>query len=199
MPPGRTGRRSWACARTLRRIGNAPRQRFSRRRSLPRPLSRKTCRRLTRRRRRRRARADRRGNHRHRHQARGSAAGRADRNQAFNTKTLDDLQVDAFDDYAKLVPSLSYKSAGPGSSNVYFRGVASGDNANHSTSLPSVGTYLDEQPITTIQGALDVHVFDIARVEALAGPQGTLYGASSGGAPSASSPTSPTSTAPMGR
>lgn len=99
--------------------------------------------------------------------------------QAFNTKTLEDLQVDGFDDYAKLVPSLSYKSAGPGSSNVYFRGVASGENANHSASLPSVGTYLDEQPITTITGALDLHVFDIARVEALAGPQGTLYGASS--------------------
>ena len=98
---------------------------------------------------------------------------------AFSTKSLDDLQVDAFDDYAKLVPSLSYKSSGPGSSNVYFRGVASGENANHSTSLPSVGTYLDEQPITTITGALDLHVFDIARVEALAGPQGTLYGASS--------------------
>ena len=46
-------------------------------------------------------------------------------------------------------------------------------------SLPSVGTYLDEQPITTIQGALDIHIFDIARIEALAGPQGTLYGASS--------------------
>ncbi|MGL4540951.1 MAG: TonB-dependent receptor, partial [Polymorphobacter sp.] len=40
------------------------------------------------------------------------------------------------------------------------------------------GTYLDEQPITTIQGALDLHIYDIARVEALAGPQGTLYGAS---------------------
>ena len=39
--------------------------------------------------------------------------------------------------------------------------------------------YLDEQPITTIQGALDIHIYDIARVEALAGPQGTLYGASS--------------------
>src|SRR6185436_1211609 len=37
----------------------------------------------------------------------------------------------------------------------------------------------DEQPITTIQGALDVHIYDIARVESLAGPQGTLYGASS--------------------
>ncbi len=98
---------------------------------------------------------------------------------AITTKTLDDNQVDSFDDYAKMVPSLSYKSSGPGSSNVYFRGVASGENANHSASLPSVGTYLDEQPITTITGALDLHVFDLARVEALAGPQGTLYGASS--------------------
>ena len=105
---------------------------------------------------------------------------------AITTKTLDDLQVTKFEDYARLVPSLSFKSgggggspSGPGTSNVYFRGVASGENGNHSSSLPSVGTYLDEQPITTISGALDVHVFDIARIEALAGPQGTLYGASS--------------------
>ncbi|HTG63347.1 MAG TPA: TonB-dependent receptor plug domain-containing protein, partial [Sphingomicrobium sp.] len=105
---------------------------------------------------------------------------------AITTKTLDDLQVNDFDDYARLVPSLSSKAGGgggsadgPGTNNVYFRGVASGENANHSASLPSVGTYLDEQPITTIQGALDIHIFDIARIEALAGPQGTLYGASS--------------------
>ncbi len=78
-----------------------------------------------------------------------------------------------------MIPSLSQQNVGPGATNVYFRGVASGENANHSTSLPSVGTYLDEQPITTIQGALDLHIFDIARIEALAGPQGTLYGASS--------------------
>jgi outer membrane receptor protein involved in Fe transport len=45
--------------------------------------------------------------------------------------------------------------------------------------LPSVGVYLDEQPITTIQGPLDVQIYDVARVEVLAGPQGTLYGASS--------------------
>ena len=60
-----------------------------------------------------------------------------------------------------------------------MRGVSSGDVGNHSGPLPSVGVYLDEQPITTIQGALDIHVYDIERVEALAGPQGTLYGASS--------------------
>ena len=39
--------------------------------------------------------------------------------------------------------------------------------------------YLDEQPITTIDGNLNMHLYDIERVEALAGPQGTLYGASS--------------------
>ena len=45
--------------------------------------------------------------------------------------------------------------------------------------LPAVGTYLDEQPITTIGGTLDVHIYDISRIEVLPGPQGTLYGASS--------------------
>src|SRR5690606_34145150 len=32
---------------------------------------------------------------------------------------------------------------------------------------------------TTIRGPMDVHMYDIERIEALAGPQGTLYGASS--------------------
>jgi iron complex outermembrane recepter protein len=98
---------------------------------------------------------------------------------AIGTRTLDQLQVDNFGDYARLVPSLSSNQLAPGFNQVYFRGVASGENANHSASLPSVGTYLDEQPITTTTGALDLHIYDIARVEALAGPQGTLYGASS--------------------
>jgi iron complex outermembrane receptor protein len=98
---------------------------------------------------------------------------------ALGTETLDELQVDNFNDYARLVPSMSANSIAPGFNQVYFRGVASGENSNHSASLPSVGTYLDEQPITTTTGALDLHIFDIARVEALAGPQGTLYGASS--------------------
>lgn len=98
---------------------------------------------------------------------------------AFGTEKLDQLQVQKFEDYARYLPSVSYQTSGPGSAKVYFRGVASGENANHSASQPSVGIYLDEQPITTIQGALDINVYDIARVEALAGPQGTLYGSSS--------------------
>ena len=42
--------------------------------------------------------------------------------------------------------------------------------------MPSVGYYLDEQPVTTINQILDIHMYDIARVETLSGPQGTLYG-----------------------
>ncbi len=99
--------------------------------------------------------------------------------QAIGTQRLEELHVTSFDDYVKFLPSVSYQTLGPGTAGVYMRGVASGENNNHSGPRPSVGIYLDEQPITTIQGALDVRVYDIARVEALAGPQGTLYGASS--------------------
>ena len=97
----------------------------------------------------------------------------------IGTQRLDALQGKEFQDVVKFLPSVTIQTLAPGFSQVYFRGVASGENANHSTSLPTVGTYLDEMPITTIQGALDIHAYDFARVEALAGPQGTLYGASS--------------------
>ena len=99
--------------------------------------------------------------------------------QALGNEKLEQMHVADFDDYAKLLPNVSFQTIGPGFARVYMRGVSSGDNGNHSGSLPSVGMYLDEQPITTIQGPLDLHLYDIARVEVLAGPQGTLYGASS--------------------
>ena len=100
--------------------------------------------------------------------------------QALGGERLDELNISDFTDYAKFLPSLSYSASyGPGYNRPFMRGVASGENGNHSGSMPSVGTYLDEQPITTITGNLDLHVYDIARVEVLAGPQGTLYGASS--------------------
>ena len=99
--------------------------------------------------------------------------------QALSTTKLEELQVNDFADFAQFLPSVSYKTLGPGYTNIYMRGVASGENSNHSGPLPSVGVYLDEQPVTTITGPLDIHVYDIARVESLAGPQGTLYGASS--------------------
>ncbi|WP_159015407.1 TonB-dependent receptor [Cognatiluteimonas profundi] len=105
--------------------------------------------------------------------------------QVLGEEKLKQQDVLSFADYAKLLPSLSYGTvgggvfSGPGFAQVYMRGVASGGDGNHSGSQPSVGMYLDEQPITTIEGSLDVHIYDVQRIEALAGPQGTLYGASS--------------------
>lgn len=99
--------------------------------------------------------------------------------QVLGNQKLIDNNVTDFEDYAKLIPSMTYQEGEGGSKTPYFRGVVSGGDGNHSASLPSVGVYLDEQPITTIGGILPIHIYDIERVEALAGPQGTLYGSSS--------------------
>jgi outer membrane receptor protein involved in Fe transport len=100
--------------------------------------------------------------------------------QALGTQKLEELHLTQLDDYIKYLPSVEFTSGGaPGFDEISMRGVNSGGDGNHSGPLPTVGLYLDEQPITTIAGALDIPSYDLARVEALSGPQGTLYGASS--------------------
>lgn len=99
--------------------------------------------------------------------------------QALGTEKLAQQQVKGFDDYAKLLPSVSFQSFGPGQSQIFFRGISSGGDGLHVGPLPATGLYLDEIPITTISGSVDLNIYDISRVEALSGPQGTLFGASS--------------------
>lgn len=104
---------------------------------------------------------------------------------ALSNEKLTQLHATDFTQFAKFLPSVEYSSGGQGSSggpgfaNISMRGVNSGGDGNHSGSQPTVGVYLDEQPITTIGGTLDVPTYDVQRVEALSGPQGTLFGASS--------------------
>jgi outer membrane receptor protein involved in Fe transport len=106
--------------------------------------------------------------------------------EAFDNRKLTQLGIVNLDDYVELSPAVSYMrsqgegdNGGPGSAIIYIRGVVSGGDGNHSGSEPSVGIYLDEQPITTVTGALPLHIYDVNRVEVLEGPQGTLFGASS--------------------
>ena len=105
--------------------------------------------------------------------------------QALDTQKLEELSITDIDDYVKYlsgvttVKGLGQGGNGVGTTHMYMRGVVSGQDGNHSASQPSVGTYLDDQPITTIDGTPDIHIYDIARIEVLEGPQGTLYGASS--------------------
>ncbi len=100
--------------------------------------------------------------------------------QVLDTRKLDQLQVRDFRDYVKYLPSVATSGSNPGgNATVAIRGIAT-DGGNYvQGSLQTVGIYLDEQPITTINGAADLHIYDVARVEVLSGPQGTLFGASS--------------------
>jgi iron complex outermembrane recepter protein len=98
--------------------------------------------------------------------------------QALGENFLAEQQVQSFDDYAALLPSVSFQSFGPGQAQVAFRGVSSGGDGLHIGPRPTAATYLDDAPVTTVANTVDLRVYDVARIEALSGPQGTLFGAS---------------------
>ena len=93
--------------------------------------------------------------------------------QAISAQTLADRQIKGLSDVINLLPSVSYAGLGPGRQTIYFRGIVPAGGT-----YASVGYYLDDIPITGT-GSPDIHVYDMQRIEALSGPQGTLYGAGS--------------------
>lgn len=99
--------------------------------------------------------------------------------QVLGNEMISELGIKDFGDYMQYLPSVSYDYSRPGMAQVFMRGIVSGNNGNHSASQPSVSVYLDEQPITTINEILDIQAYDLARIETLSGPQGTLFGTSS--------------------
>ena len=85
-----------------------------------------------------------------------------------------------FSDYLGQIPGLSLEQPEPGQSRLVLRGVNTGGVSS------TVAVYVDETPFGSstglVNGAIlagDFDTFDIARIEVLRGPQGTLYGASS--------------------
>jgi outer membrane receptor protein involved in Fe transport len=96
---------------------------------------------------------------------------------AFGTEDIEKHGFNGLQDYAAFVPSLSVTTREPGGTNVVFRGVATSGVTFAPNS--SSAMYLDEQPITSNGDNPDPRLVDIERVEALSGPQGTLFGASS--------------------
>ena len=102
---------------------------------------------------------------------------------ALRESSLEDLGVNVFEDYLLQLPSVTAGGAGPGTSTIYIRGLAS-TTPNLTTAgvgglAPNVSFYLDEQPLAQPGRNLDVYAADIGRIEVLKGPQGTLFGASS--------------------
>ncbi|MEQ8406702.1 MAG: TonB-dependent receptor [Gammaproteobacteria bacterium] len=102
---------------------------------------------------------------------------------ALEEESLDQLGITNFEDYLLQLPTVTAGGSGPGQNTIYIRGVASTTPgltvAGVAGLAPNVALYLDEQPLAQPGRNLDVYAADLARVEVLSGPQGTLFGASS--------------------
>ena len=93
--------------------------------------------------------------------------------QAISQESLAQMGAKSIEDYARFVPSVNVVSYGSGSQTVVFRGAITGPGyIGQATS----SVYLDEISVTQTGAQPDIRPVDIARVEALSGPQGTLYG-----------------------
>src|SRR5512139_867529 len=97
---------------------------------------------------------------------------------AFSGEALEERQIFATDRLTQVVPNLQFGTNAPlagnnASSQVFVRGVGQTDPT--STVDPGVGLYIDDVYMGSAVGArMDLR--DIASVQVLRGPQGTLFG-----------------------
>ena len=96
---------------------------------------------------------------------------------ALGPEALSDLRINNLAEFARAVPGLYVPNQGPRSSNlITVRGLnvssLSDAIANGNGTGGTVATYLGDIPLF-----VDLQMIDVERVEALLGPQGTLYGA----------------------
>jgi iron complex outermembrane recepter protein len=94
---------------------------------------------------------------------------------AFSADDIERHNLTSLDDVARRVPNLSFfgGSDNANGGQVVLRGISSSDSS--SGQQQSVGIYVDG----VFQNGLafsDIDLFDLARVEVLRGPQGTLFG-----------------------
>lgn len=93
---------------------------------------------------------------------------------AFSDEEITLQRFNNFSDYVGQIPGLAISDRQPGAKSVIMRGCAAQGLSFSDSATTSV--YLDEQPITAAGYNPDPRLVDVARVEALAGPQGTLFG-----------------------
>src|SRR6478736_5025314 len=101
--------------------------------------------------------------------------------QVFTAESLQQLNINNFDDLLKYLPNVTAATAGPGQAQVFMRGLSVSSQGTQSggsiNSFPNVAIYLDDQSGQLPGRNLDVYAADMERVEVLEGPQGTLFGA----------------------
>jgi outer membrane receptor protein involved in Fe transport len=96
---------------------------------------------------------------------------------AFTAAKMDVQGIKSFADIAKFTPGVTYDAE---SHDISIRGIQSTAGSG------TTGVYIDDTPVQVRNLGLNANntlpaVFDLARVEVLRGPQGTLFGAGSEG------------------
>jgi outer membrane receptor protein involved in Fe transport len=93
---------------------------------------------------------------------------------------LEQQQLRSIMDFQQFVPGLNVTQTAPGEARIVMRGINTGSVAS------AVSVYVDDVPFGSSGGLTgaaelvgDFYTFDIARLEVLKGPQGTLYGSNS--------------------
>ncbi|HXY75274.1 MAG TPA: TonB-dependent receptor [Steroidobacteraceae bacterium] len=97
---------------------------------------------------------------------------------AFTAESLKDYGIQSFADYATKTPNLSFSYGGgptgfADARTVAIRGIT---GQNLFGTGGATGFYIDDTPLPS---SIDPRVVDLASIEILKGPQGTLYGESS--------------------
>lgn len=92
---------------------------------------------------------------------------------ALGQEQIDRQRIDDVRDLADFTPGMTISDTGPGSTGtIVLRGLNASDSSTSGASYDdALGMYLGEVPLY-----YDFKLLDIARVETLLGPQGTLYG-----------------------
>lgn len=93
---------------------------------------------------------------------------------AIGAEQLRNEQITDLSQIAAQIPSFTFQSQNSMESEMFIRGVGS-VRLNGATADPSIGTFFNEVYIGR-RGSATPPIFDLARVEVLRGPQGTLFG-----------------------
>ncbi|MBC2664031.1 TonB-dependent receptor [Novosphingobium flavum] len=80
-------------------------------------------------------------------------------------------------DLARLSPVVFATAFGDGRDKFFIRGIA--DSSFNGAAKPTTAIYVDDVPVSFGSPNPNVRLYDIASIEVLEGPQGTLYGAGS--------------------
>ncbi len=105
--------------------------------------------------------------------------------QALSGDALADLNITKFDKLIEYLPNVRAASRGPGASSIFIRGLSTDSPglqvSGTAGAQPTVALYVNDAPASLVGRNLDLYAVDLKRVEVLAGPQGTLFGASAMG------------------